>query len=221
MACIFKNTRWCTLPSSSSYSWHSLGADLLKCSEPGSVCTNGFSNIWVLKNYYWGSQHMMVPRCSWRMESRAVPRRAKSHCWCSHSESKEETESITWIITAWMSPSFPSLRISGDSEGRDLIWDVWEAVPLLHFASGIHTVLTTMVLHRDVSCASLPPSAGDIWQGLETLLIVTTWESYWNPANRGNEGWKPAYIQCTRQSPMIKEFQCKRSILPTMYSLQI
>ena len=136
-------------------------------------------------------------------------------------KAKRSTESITWIITAWMSPSFPYLRISGDSEGRDLIWDVWEAVPLLHFASSIHTVLITMVLNRDVSCPSLPPSAGDFWQGLETLLIVTTWESYWNPANRGNEGWKPAYIQCTRQPPTIKEFQCKTSILPTMYSLQI
>ena len=90
MACIFKNTRWCTLPSSSSYSLAFSGCRFIKICEPGSVCTNGFSNIWVLENYYWGSQHMMVPRCSWTMESRAVPRRAKSHCWCSHSESKEE-----------------------------------------------------------------------------------------------------------------------------------
>lgn len=90
MACIFKNTRWCTLPSSSSYSLAFSGCRFIKICEPGSVCTNGFSNIWVLENYYWGSQHMMVPRCSWTMESCAVPRRAKSHCWCSHSESKEE-----------------------------------------------------------------------------------------------------------------------------------
>ena len=136
-------------------------------------------------------------------------------------KAKRSIESITWIIIAWMSPSFPYLRILGGSEGRDLIWEVWEAVPLLHFASGIHTVLTTMVLNRDVSCPPLPPPAEDIWQDLETLLIVTTWESYWDPANRGNEGWKPAYIQCTGQSPTIKEFQCKTSILSTTYSLQI
>ena len=61
-----------------------------KCSEPGSVCTNGFSNIWVLENYYWGIQQMMVPRCSWRIDSCAVPRRAKSRYWCLHVESKEE-----------------------------------------------------------------------------------------------------------------------------------
>ena len=71
--------------------WHSLGADLLKCSEPGSVCAHGFPNIWVLENYCRGTQHMMVPRCFWRSDACEVPKRAQSLCWCSHMERKEET----------------------------------------------------------------------------------------------------------------------------------
>lgn len=71
--------------------WHSLGADLLKCSEPGSVCAHGFPNIWVLENYCRGTQHMMVPRCFWRSDACEVPKRAQSLCWCSYMERKEET----------------------------------------------------------------------------------------------------------------------------------
>lgn len=136
MACIFKKHQMgAALPNSSSLLWHSLGADLLKCTASLGQCVQMVSNIWVLEE--------LLPELRLTWWSPGVPEGMESHIKFEESsvctagvrtlKAKRSTES-NYLNNCLNEPSFIS-SFRRAYEGRDLIWDVWGAVPLLHFAS--------------------------------------------------------------------------------------